>query len=66
MEDDFEAELRKLQDLDEERVAKGHKAMTDEERARTRLNRARTRKSLLGSKSTPNENSPKGGGVPND
>ena len=66
MEDDFEAELRKLQDLDEDRVAKGHKAMTDEERARTRLNRARTRKSLLGSKSTPNENSPKGGGVPND
>lgn len=65
-EDDFEAELRKLQELDENRVAMGHKGLTDEERAKTRLTRARTRKSVLMSKSTPNENTPKGGGVTND
>ena len=64
---DFEEELRKLQDLDEDRVAKGHKALTDEERARTRLNRVKTRMtSLLVSKHSPNDNTPKGGVVPND
>ena len=33
--------MRKLQDLDEDRVAMGHKNMTDEERAKKRLSRAR-------------------------
>jgi hypothetical protein len=63
---DFEEELRKLQELDEDRVAKGHKALTDEERARTRLNRVKTRMSLLVSRNSPNDNTPKGGAVPND
>jgi hypothetical protein len=63
---DFEEELRKLQDLDEDRVAKGHKGLTDEERARTRLNRVKTRMSLLVSRNSPNEFTPKAGGVPND
>ena len=63
---DFEEELRKLQDLDEDRVAKGHKGLTDEERARTRLNRVKTRMSLLVSRNSPNDNTPKGGVVPND
>lgn len=43
---DFEEELRKLQELDEDRVALGHKAMTDEERARLRLGRSKTKKSM--------------------
>ena len=63
---DFEEELRKLQDLDEDRVAKGHKGLTDEERARARLNRVKTRMSLLVSRNSPNDNTPKGGVVPND
>ena len=63
---DFEEELRKLQDLDEDRVAKGHKGLTDEERARARLNRVKTRMSLLVSKNSPNDNTPKGVVVPND
>jgi hypothetical protein len=45
-EDDFEEELRKLQELDEDRVAKGHLAMTDEERARLRVSRTKTKKSM--------------------
>ena len=68
--DDFEAELRKLQDLDENKVAMGSKGMTDEERAKARLSRVRTKMSnlMLLSKGTPNESgTPKGGGgVPND
>jgi hypothetical protein len=63
---DFEEELRKLQDLDEDRVAKGHKGLTDEERARARLNRVKTRMSLLVSRNSPNDNTPKGGLLPND
>jgi len=63
---DFEEELRKLQELDEDRVAKGHKALTDEERARTRLNRAKSKMSLLVTRNSPNEFTPKGTGLPND
>jgi hypothetical protein len=62
-EDDFEVELRKLQELDEDRVALGHKAMTDEERAKIRLSRLKTKKTMTAFKNLMlNEQSPNGPG----
>ena len=63
-EDDFEAELRKLQELDEDKVALGHKGMTEDERFKSRLSRLKSKKSMFGAlttaKITPLENSPSG------